>query len=341
MIAVDFFCGAGGLTRGLLNAGINVVLGIDIDGNCRETYEQNNAPARFLEADLTTLQPEGIQGFLTGVDRDNLLLAACAPCQPFAQLNRAVTRDRAARLLGQFGRFVEALEPRQIFLENVPGLAQVPGYSSYKRFCNLLTRLGYRYQAGVLDAKNYGVPQTRRRFVLIAVKGLEPTLPQPTHGAGRLPYETVYSAIHTYPAIAAGETHPNVANHRAASVSPRNLTRLEHTPEDGGDRRDWPEDLWLDCHRNKTGYEDVYGRMRWHHPAPTLTCRCHSISNGRYGHPQQNRAISLREAAKLQSFDDTYIFQGATLRHLASQIGNAVPVRLAEAVGNHILALAE
>lgn len=339
MIAVDFFCGAGGLTRGLLNAGIDVVLGVDIDEGCQETYELNNRPAHFLHADLNTLSVREVTNFVDGVDRDNLLLAGCAPCQPFAQLNRATTRDNTARLLGQFSRFIEALEPGQVFIENVPGLVKVPGYSSYKRFCNLLERLGYSYCEGVLDAKRYGVPQTRRRFVLIAVKDTQATLPAPTHGPGRLPYLKVEEAIRGYPPIAAGEIDPTIPNHRAARLSPLNLTRLQHTPHDGGDRRQWPENLWLECHRGKTGYEDVYGRMYWQQPAPTLTGRCHSISNGRYGHPEQDRAISLREAAKLQSFDDTYIFYGTKLTHMARQIGNAVPVRLAEAVGHHILSL--
>jgi len=228
------------------------------------------------------------------------------------------------------------------FLENVPGLAKVPGYSSYRRFCTILQRYNYQYCTGILDAKNYGVPQTRRRFVLIAARNTEPTLPDPTHGPGLLPYVTVQDAIRLYPEISAGETHPLIPNHRAARLSPINLTRLQHTPRNGGDRTQWPDHLWLTCHRNRaSGYTDVYGRMRWESPAPTLTCRCHSISNGRYGHPEQHRAISLREAAKLQTFDDEYIFYGTTLQHLAAQIGNAVPVRLAEAVGHQLQTLAQ
>ncbi|MDT4956126.1 MAG: (cytosine-5)-methyltransferase 1 [Acidobacteriota bacterium] len=337
MIAIDFFCGAGGLTRGLLNAGVDVILGIDADEDCRQTYETNNHTSQFLLADIRTLRVEVIANRIADIDPEDLLFAACAPCQPFAQLNRNYTKDEAARLLNKFARFVREFQPRQVFVENVPGLARVRGSSTHRRFRKMLNELGYEYWEGVLDAKAYGVPQTRRRFVMIAIRGVEPTIPPPTHGPGLLPYETVERAIREYPPIEAGEIHPDVPNHRAAVLKPINLERIRHTPHDGGDRTAWPEHLWLQCHGNGyTGHTDSYGRMRWQHPAPTLTCKCHSLSNGRYGHPEQDRAISLREAASLQSFNDTFIFHAHTQGHLASQIGNAVPVRLAEAVGRHI-----
>jgi DNA (cytosine-5)-methyltransferase 1 len=178
MIAIDFFCGAGGLTRGLLNAGIEVVLGIDSDESCRETYETNNTPARFLAADIRKLKLQDIRKVIRGIKRDDLLFAACAPCQPFANLNRSEERDEAATLLGQFARFVEAIRPGQIFIENVPGLAKVRGSSTHKRFRKMLENLGYGYCEDVLDAKAYGVPQTRRRFIMIAIRGGHPRLPR-------------------------------------------------------------------------------------------------------------------------------------------------------------------
>lgn len=345
MIAIDFFCGAGGLTRGLLNAGIEVQLGIDFDEGCRATYETNNHPARFLRADVRTLTVADIQREIGEVDADNLLLAACAPCQPFSQLNRNGIKDEEATLLGKFGRFVEALRPRCVFVENVPGLKRVPGLSTHKRFRRFLENdPEYRVWEGVLDAKSYGVPQTRRRFVMIAIRDIVPTKPQPTHGPGLLPYETVSSAIgnfENYPPIRAGESHPTIPNHRAAILSPLNLERIRHTRHDGGNRTEWPRHLWLECYSNgHRGHTDVYGRMSWNEPAPTLTCKCISLSNGRYGHPEQDRAISLREAAKLQSFDDDYIFHADKLLQAARQIGNAVPVRFAEAIGTHIRHLA-
>jgi DNA (cytosine-5)-methyltransferase 1 len=311
-----------------------------MDERCRDTYEKNNHPSRFLATDVRKLTVEDIQPFISGVSPDDLLLAACAPCQPFTKLG-SKGHENEATLLGQFARFVRELEPRQVFIENVPGITRVPGPSTYRRFCRMLTDLGYDYCEGVVDAKAYGVPQTRRRFIMIAMKGLKPTLPPPTHGPGFLPYVTVEDAIRSYPPLKAGETHLEIPNHRASALSLINLERLRHTPADGGDRRSWPSHLNLKCHSNgHDGHTDVYGRMWWKHPAPALTCRCDSLSNGRYGHPEQDRAISLREAARLQSFDDTYIFYGGSKNHLAAQIGNAVPVRLAEAIGRHILALA-
>jgi DNA (cytosine-5)-methyltransferase 1 len=341
MIAVDFFSGAGGLTRGLAEAGIHVPLGIDMDDGCRETYERNNTGSRFIHADVRELRVEVIRNVAARVHRDELLLAACAPCQPFAQLNRRDRRDASATLLGQFTRFVQALRPGQIFVENVPGLARVRGSSTHRRFRKVLRDLGYGYWEGVLDAKMYGVPQTRRRFIIIAIRGVEPTPPPPTHGPGLSPFETVENAIRNYPSLEAGETHPTIPNHRAARLSALNLERIRHTPHDGGDRTAWPRRLWLDCHRGgHQGHTDVYGRMYWGRPAPTLTCKCHSLTNGRYGHPEQDRAISFREAARLQSFGDDYIFYTGIHGHLASQIGNAVPVRLANAVGAHLRRLA-
>ncbi len=233
MIAIDFFCGADGPTRGLLNAGIEVRFGIDYDAVCRETYETNNQPAHFLKADVKTLEVADIRREIGEIDSDNLLLAACAPCQPFSQLNRGGINDDEATLLGRFGRFVQDLQPRYVFAENVPGLSRVPGQSTHKRFHRMLKKLEYGVWEGVLDAKSYGVPQTRRRFIMIAIRGIEPTAPPHTHGrgAGLLPFETVGNAIRDqrhYPPIQAGETHPAVPNHRAAILSAVNLERIRH-----------------------------------------------------------------------------------------------------------------
>lgn len=341
MIALDFFCGAGGLTKGLVNAGIPVVGGIDADEECRDTYERNNEGSQFLHADIRELRVEDISELIRDVHPDELLLAACAPCQPFAQLNRTDDRDDTATLLGQFSRFVQALRPRYVVVENVPGLARVRGSSTHRRFRKMLQRLEYGYWEGVLDAKKYGVPQTRRRFIIIATRDMEPTPPPRTHGRGLLPYETVENSIRAYPPLEAGEVHPTVPNHRAARLSPLNLERMRHTPHDGGDRRSWPDHLWLNCHKNDyEGHSDVYGRMYWQRPSPTLTCKCHSLTNGRYGHPEQDRAISLREAARLQTFDDSYVFHAEVQGRLAAQIGNAVPVKFAEAVGKQLRHLA-
>ncbi len=348
MRAIDFCCGAGGLTRGLLDAGIEVVAGFDIDERCRATYERNNRPARFHCEDLRSISPSLVWKAL-GVRRTtDLLLAGCAPCQPFSQhknCKRANTNqdfhdsDGQSTLLGAFARLVEIIEPGQVLIENVPGLTRVPGFSTYRRFVRMLRTMGYDIAEGVLDARGFGVPQRRRRYVLIAVRGKLTTMPEPAFGPRVHDYVTVRDAISHYPPIRAGERNCFVPNHEAAAISEINLMRLKSTPHDGGDRRAWAPELMLDCHKgNHDGHTDVYGRMRWDEPAPTLTGKCHSISNGRYGHPCQDRAISLREAASLQTFSDNYVFYGFN-QHIARMIGNAVPVKFAEALGRHLLNL--
>ncbi len=336
MIGVDYFCGAGGLSRGMLNAGINVALGIDVDARCRESYIYNNDPAEFETLDIRECDFDIVSSYIGNVNRDKLLFAGCAPCQPFSQQRKSGGLTNLGTLLGAFARFVEHFLPGQVFIENVPGIAKIGGFSTYKRFRRLLEDNGYSIEAGTVDAKKYGVPQTRRRFILIATRGVEASFPEETHGPGLLPFETVKNAIRRFPRIMAGQQDSSTANHVAAAISETNMDRLRHTPQNGGDRRDWPERLQLDCHKGDySGHSDVYGRMWWKKPAPALTGRCNSISNGRYGHPSQNRAISLREAACLQTFGDEYVFYGSN-KHIALQIGNAVPVKLAEVMARHI-----
>lgn len=336
MIGVDYFCGAGGLTRGMLNGGIDVVLGIDVDARCRESYVHNNDPAEFETLDIRDCGFDIVSSYIGNVDRDDLLFAGCAPCQPFSKQRKFGGRPNLGTLLGAFGKYVEHFLPGQVLVENVPGIAKIAGFSTYKRFERLLEGNGYSIEAGTVDAKKFGVPQTRRRFILIALRGVEASFPVETHGPGLLPFESVKSAIRRFPRIVAGQQDFSTPNHVAASILEINMDRLRHTQQNGGDRRDWPERLQLDCHKgNQRAYSDVYGRMWWKRPAPALTGRCNSISNGRYGHPSQNRAISLREAASLQTFGDEYVFYGSN-KHIALQIGNAVPVKLAEVMAIHI-----
>lgn len=338
MKAFDFFCGAGGLTRGLIDAGIEVIAGYDSDERCRATYEHNNPATTFVHEDIRSVSSADIllrmQSLETG---NNVLFAACAPCQPFSSHRKRHTKSQNPRLLNAFSRLVESVQPAFVLMENVPGMAKVQGFSTYKRFLKTLSSNGYKYDSQVLDAKHFGVPQNRRRLVLLASKKGRITLPTPIFGKNLRPFVTVRETIRRFPRINAGETHPEVPNHVAASVSPLNLVRLRNTPHDGGDRRAWPKSIWLKCHKGAySGHPDVYGRLYWDRPAPTLTGHCNSLSNGRYGHPDQDRAISLREAASLQSFPGDYVFFGAN-NHIAMQIGNAVPVRLAQRLGEHVL----
>jgi DNA (cytosine-5)-methyltransferase 1 len=339
MVAFDFFCGAGGLTHGLLDAGIKVLAGFDIDGRCRETFEKNNPRVKFIETDINKVTKADLLKFSGRHDFKDMLFAGCAPCQPFSQQRKKLGGRKDATLLREFGRLIEIALPGQVLMENVPGIARVKGNSTFKRFLKILKTNNYHYSFKVLDAKEYGVPQSRKRLILIAIRGDRASLPQSKYGSSSLAYRTVKQAISHFPMINAGKTHPSVPNHIVASLSDLNLERIKHTPHDGGDRRSWPKRLHLDCHLgNYSGHTDVYGRMAWNQPAPTLTGKCHSISNGRYGHPVQDRAISLREAAALQTFPDGYVFHGSN-QHIALQIGNAVPVRFAKSLGKHVLYL--
>lgn len=337
MDAIDFFCGAGGLTRGLLNVGIEVIAGIDNDSTCQPSYEDNNPSSTFFCKNLSGLTRANLTSLTGKRSFREMLFAGCAPCQPFSRQRKPGKRNGDETLLGEFGRLIETCHPRAVIVENVPGILKVSGYSTFKRFVHMLSSNGYCVESNVLDAKDFGVPQTRRRLVLIAFRGCQVSFPEILWGKGKKPYRTVRDAISHFPRIKHGECHPEIPNHVAASLTEINLNRMKATPKNGGDRRSWPESFVLDCH--KKGYEghtDVYGRMHWDLPAPTLTARCTSISNGRYGHPTQNRAISLREAAAIQTFPDRYVFVGCN-KDITRQIGNAVPVTFAESLGRQVL----
>lgn len=332
MKAIDLFCGAGGLTRGLSDAGWEVTAGIDADTHVAETYRRNNPSTEFIAADVASIRAQDALPLLGRTRPEDLLLAGCAPCQPFSKQNRhrGLKRDRDATLLREFARLVRELKPGLVLMENVPGAAAVPGFSSYRRFLRTLEDCGYGYSHGVLNASEFGVPQHRRRLVVLASKHGDVELPKPTAVAQDA---TVRRTIEGYPAICAGERHASLPNHEASPLSARNLERIRATPADGGGRRDWPDHLILECHeRTGRGFNDVYGRMWWDRTAPTLTGKCNSLSNGRFGHPEQDRAISLREAAALQTFADDYEFDGFR-SHIAKWIGNAVPVAFAKALG--------
>lgn len=343
IIALDVFCGAGGVTYGLRKAGIRVAVGVDRDEECRLTYTQNNPSVKFLQGDVRKLSaPELLSPGTSFSENNLLLLAACAPCQPFSSQNRNRRDADDKAVLRHVERLVQEMQPDFLFIENVPGLGRVPGFSAFRRLLQSLYALKYKVKFGVIDAAWYGVPQHRQRLVLTASSHGDAPWPGQTHGVGPglAPFVTVRQAISKYPPLRAGEEHPTVPNHFAALLEPRNLDRLRATPRDGGSRSDWPSNLVLECHKKHDGHPDVYGRLRWDAPAPTLTTKCTSLSNGRYGHPDQDRAISAREAAALQSFDDTYMFYGG-LRQVTGQIGNAVPPVLAEKFGAAFVAHAE
>lgn len=327
---VDLFCGAGGLTRGLVEAGINIVAGYDIDSNCKYPYEFNNK-AKFIEKSVTDIQGSEIKDFLSGSTVS--LLAGCAPCQPFSKYTQKLPKDERWGLLYQFGRLIKESEPDLITMENVPDLVKHDVYSDFK---SELIEAGYHIYDQVVFCPDYGMAQTRRRLVLLASKLGAITLIPPTHKKEN--YTTVREVISHLPKLKAGAACKQDPLHRASRLSEINLKRIKAS-KPGGTWRDWPEELRAKCHTKESGrgYASVYGRMNWDEPSPTMTTQCYGFGNGRFGHPKQNRAISLREAAILQSFPDNYQFIEPTkpveTSVLGRMIGNAVPVKLGEVVG--------
>lgn len=335
--AVDLFCGAGGLTHGLQRAGITVVEGVDIDGACKFAYEANNG-CRFVHKSALDYTEEDIASALEGAGVR--VLVGCAPCQPFStytQGPRGKHQDKWA-MLERFGQLALATRPDIVSMENVAPLAGTDQFSS---FVEELDSAGFRVKHWIVDCREYGAPQQRRRLVLLASRHGEIDILPPTH---TLPerWTAVRDAIGEMPPLAAGDADAKDPLHRTSQLSPTNMRRM-HASKPGGTWRDWPEELRAPCHVRESGrtYLAVYGRMEWDKPAPTMTGQCFGFGNGRFGHPEQHRAISLREAAILQTFPSTYEFiEPGTPIHMKSvgrMIGNAVPPLLAEVIGNSIL----
>lgn len=340
MRVIDFFCGCGGASEGFRQAGFDIVLGLDFDKHAADTYQANFPEAEFINDDIRNVDIQKVEEIANRNREIPLLLTACAPCQPFSNQNKFKTSSDERRcLLDETHEFISALLPEYIVIENVPGMQKVSENQEgpFQRFLELLETLNYAHVHFIARSEQYGVPQKRKRLVLIASRIGGINVPEPTHGKGLLPYTTVREAIEGYPIIGHGEVHEDDPVHVTARMNEINLERIRNTPE-GGDRRNWPEYLINPCHREYTGHTDTYGRMRWDDLAPTLTTKCNSYSNGRFGHPDitQHRAISIREASRLQTFPENYIFEG-TIGSMARQVGNAVPCRLAEQFGIHIL----
>lgn len=331
--AIDLFCGAGGLSTGLREAGIRVVAGVDLDAACRYPFEANHPGAKFIEADISKVSGAELEDVWK--DTAIRLLAGCAPCQPFSSYARTGAADHAKwGLLNEFSRLIRETTPHLVSMENVPGLR---GEEPFHDFLLTLRELGYHIAFDVVNAADFGVPQQRRRLVLIASRIGEVSLPAPTH-AGPAKWKTVREAVGHLPSILDGQAHPTDALHVAAKLSELNRRRIRASRA-GGTWRDWPEDLVAACHRKASGAASagVYGRMEWGKPAPTMTTLCNGYGNGRFGHPEQHRGISLREAAIFQSFPENYQFapenEAINVRDVARLIGNAVPPKLGAAVG--------
>lgn len=332
--AAEVMCGVGGTTRGFLDGGIRVVRGVDVDASCKKTYEENNKPAKFLQRDICQLTARELIEGIKLEEKDKFVLIVCAPCQPFSRAGLKKPKNSKSLILA-IADLIYEIKPDFVFAENAPGIQKF--YSSiYKEFLKPYSDLGYHYQCGTVNLKEYGVPQNRSRYLFLASKDYEIDLPRRTHGKGLLPFVTVRQTIKKYPTLKPGKEIKAFANHVCYNLSEITLERLRHTPKNGGGRSAWPDRLVLECHKENGGHTDVYGRMRWDSVGPTLTCKCINVSNGRFAHPSQNRGISVREAAALQTFRDDFIFyEPKTVA--ARQIGNAVPPIVASAFATKII----
>jgi len=335
--AVDLFCGAGGLSHGLLRAGISVSAGFDLDESCRYAFEHNNRPAKFYAVDVSALTGEMIR---SAMPEGNIrLLAGCAPCQPFStySLGKTSSDDVKWSLLTEFGRLVVEVQPDIVTMENVPKLQHHPVFGKFK---NMLSMLGYYVSYQVVDCVEYGIPQTRKRLVLLASRlgPIQLRSRDPRRDKRRL----VRHVIGRLEPLPAGGISERDDLHRASAVSTVNLRRLK-VSQPGGTWKDWDEHLVADCHRLESGstFVGVYGRMSWDEASPTITTQFYGFGNGRFGHPVQDRALSLREGAMLQTFPANYRFvePGKPIRFktVGRMVGNAVPVRLGQVIGESIL----
>lgn len=337
--AVDLFSGGGGLTLGMMRAGFDVVAAVEVDKSACATYGANHHDVSTLQADIRTLDQQDVVGRVDGRQID--LLAGCPPCQGFTSLSARYKRDDPRnQLVLELARLAEELRPRAIMLENVPGLT---GTQIYRELWRRLHAAGYHLADQVLQVADYGVPQSRRRLVLLGGRGFGIAMPQPTHsrkvGCGTAHWRTVRDAIghmpRNPPTLVEARSNKGVrgANwHVVRSLSQANVARIR-AAQPGRTWPHLPEQLRPKCHRGDyTGYTNVYGRMEWDRPSPTITGGCTTLSKGRFGHPEEDRTISVREAALLQTFPEDYVFDTPYMEHVCSIIGNALPCDFAEVV---------
>lgn len=331
--AIDLFCGVGGLTRGLLDAGVNVLAGVDLDATCQFAYEINNH-IPFIKEDITQLTGNLINKIYP---KDGIkALVGCAPCQPFSKhTQKDKNRNKKSKwgLLYQFKRLIEEVNPTIVSMENVPDLMK---QHIFNEFVYSLSELGYHVNSYNVHCPQYGIPQSRNRLVLLASKLAPIEIMEPTYSKGN--FVTTIDAIGHLNKLNAGDVDLSDPLHRCASFTPITLKRIRQS-KPGGTWRDWDEELILNCHKKSSGrtYGSVYGRMEWGKPSPTMTTQFFNYGTGRFGHPEQDRALSLREGAILQTFPESYNFldpeREFSIGVIGRHIGNAVPVKLGEVIG--------
>lgn len=337
--AIDLFCGVGGLTHGLIQSGIPVRMGLDLDSSCKFAFEENNQ-ADFIAEDITNIKGDFLKAYW---DKEGIkILVGCAPCQPFSSHankinNEQKTSDKKWNLINEYLRIVGEAQPDIISMENVPNLINK---EIFRDFVKGLEKLGYYVSYSNVFCPEYGLPQSRKRLVLLGSKFGEININKPTHNKGN--YLTVKDVIGGLDKIEAGATSKKDKVHSARKLTPLNLQRIKAS-KPNGTWLDWHEAIRLDCHKKESGstYKSVYGRMSWDEPSPTITTQFTNYGTGRFGHPEQNRALSLREGALLQTFPKEYKFiddkTEFSSTKIGRHIGNAVPVALGKVIGLSIL----
>ena len=337
---IDLFCGAGALTHGFIKEGFKVVAGLDADKSCKYAYETNNPGATFIEKKIEDVEASEIMRWYP--EGDMKILVGCAPCQPFSAYNKGKrNQDDKWKLLDNFSDLISEIQPDIVSMENVPTLTTFRKGKAYRNFVDRLKEDYVVTECLRVSCLDYGVPQHRERLVLFASKPKysKIELLGQTHTPDT--YKKVRDVISDLEPLEAGQTSQNDPYHKASSLSELNLRRIKAS-KPGGTWKDWPVELVARCHRQESGnsYSSIYGRMTWDAPSHTITTQCYGFGNGRFGHPEQDRAISLREAARLQTFPDNYEFVPPDEPHpittISRFIGNAVPVKLARVIAKSI-----
>src|SRR5690554_16069 len=341
--AVDFFCSGGGMSYGMQQAGIKVLAGIDFDESCKETYESNIKGAEFIHADVFELKEKDLEKKLSlKKNDDELVLIGCSPCQFWSIINTDKTKSSESKnLLIEFSRFVKHFRPGYVVVENVPGVLRRKEESGLNEFIEWLQNNGYeKPHFKVHNVNNYGVPQSRKRFTLIATRLSENEIKPLEVEEKKLTVKDVLGEVNGFPKIEPGHKDKTTFYHSVPNISEINKKRLKKVKKDGGNRFGFADDpeLQLDCFIGRdNSFKDTFGRLWWNKPSPTITTKFFSISNGRFVHPEEDRALSIREGATLQTFPKNYIFKTTSIAKTARMIGNAVPPKYATAIGKAIV----
>ena len=330
---IDLFCGVGGLTHGFFKEGFTILAGIDTDSSCKYAFETNNNSI-FINKSIEDITGEELSKIFQRAKTK--ILIGCAPCQPYSPYNLKKDKNDKWKLLADFSRLVIQTRPDVVSMENVP---HMQWHHAFLKFKSTLSNEGYILSQYSVYCPDYGIPQGRRRLLLFASRFGEVKLIPKTHT--RENYKTLRETIYNLKPIRAGSVDKNDPLHRSRNLTPLNIKRIRSTPE-GGNWHSWDDSIRLNCHKKESGksFDSVYGRMSWDEPASTITTEFINFGSGRFGHPDQDRTISIREAALIQTFPKYYkLFANKsdiTFQKLGRHIGNAVPVRLARIIARTI-----